>query len=171
MAGNKVKCGSRIEKEGRNRHLVLIDVENIAGTPCPTPVELAWVEQQLHEVVADLDDAQCVVACSHRAARTVAFAFPKALRRWRSGVDGADLALLKEMSDLRVMQRYGRVTVCSGDGIFAEPLAALAEAGLVTEVVSRSCALSARLKLSAQQVVALDDHGTTPPMAEFGEAS
>jgi hypothetical protein len=171
MAGTKVKCGSGIENEGINRHLVLIDVENIAGTPCPTAVELAWVEQQLHEVIADLDDTQCVVACSHRAARTVAFAFPKALRRWRSGVDGADLALLDEMSDLRVMQRYGRVTVCSGDGIFAEPLAALAEAGLETAVVSRKSALSTRLKLSAEYVVALDDKGTTPPMAEFGEAS
>jgi uncharacterized LabA/DUF88 family protein len=75
------------------------------------------------------------------------------------------------MSDLRVMQRYGRVTVCSGDGIFAESLAALSEAGVETTVVSRPSSLSARLKLSAQHVVPLADKGTTDPTAEFGEAS
>jgi hypothetical protein len=171
MAGTKVKCGSGIEKEGTNRHLVLIDVENLAGTPSPTPVELAWVEQQLHEAIADLEAAQHVVACSHRAARTVAFAFPRALRRWRSGVDGADLALLEEMSDMRVMQRYGRVTLCSGDGIFAEGLAALAELGVETTVVSRANSLSRRLKLSAHHVVALTDTGSAAATGEFGEAS
>jgi hypothetical protein len=171
MVGTKVKCGSRTKTADTNRHLVLIDVENLAGTACPTPVELAWVEQRLHEVIADFGDSQCVVACSHRAARTVAFAFPQALRRWRSGRDGADLALLDEMSDLRVMQRYGRVTLCSGDGIFAEPLATLAEAGIETSVVSMARSLSARLRLSARHVVALPDNGTTPPMAGFGEAS
>jgi hypothetical protein len=171
MAGTKVKCGSGIEKEGTYRHLVLIDVENLAGTPSPTSVELAWVEQQLQKAIADLEAAQHVVACSHRAARTVAFAFPRALRRWRSGVDGADLALLEEMSDLRVMQRYGRVTVCSGDGIFAESLAALAEAGVETTVVSRANALSGRLKLSAHHVVTLTDNGSATATGEFGEAS
>jgi hypothetical protein len=118
-----------------------------------------------------LGDTQCVVAWGHRAAGTVAFAIPRALRRWRSGVDGADLALLKEMSDLRVMLRHGRVTACSGDGIFAESLAALAQAGVVTTMVSRASSLSARLKLSAQRVVALADKGTTASTAEFGEAS
>jgi hypothetical protein len=171
MPGTKVKCGSGIENDRRNRHLVLIDVENIAGTPCPTAADLAWVERQLQEVIGDLDHTQCVVACSHRAAHTVAFAFPRALRRWRSGVDGADLALLHEMSDLRVMQRFGRVTVCSGDGIFAESLATLAEAGVETTVVSLASSLSGRLEMSAQHVVALADNGTTDPTAEFGEAS
>ena len=93
------------------------------------------------------------------------------VRRWRSGVDGADLALLEEMSDLRVMQRYGRVTVCSGDGIFADSLAALAEAGVETTVVSRAEALSARLELSAHVVVALEDDGTTAMTAALGRAS
>jgi hypothetical protein len=151
--------------------LVLVDVENIAGSANPTPIELVSLEQELHGVIADFDEAQRVVACSHHAARTVAFCFPGALRRWRSGADGADLALLDEMSDLRCMRRYGRITLCSGDGIFSQSLATLAREGIETSVVSRASALSARLKLSAQHVVALSDNGTTPPISEFGEAS
>jgi hypothetical protein len=171
MTETQVKQERGTKNPEANRHLVLIDMENIAGSPNPTPVEVATLEQELHGVIADLDEAHRVVACSHRAARTVAFSFPGALRRWRSGVDGADMALLDEMSDLRVMSRYGRVTLCSGDGIFAESLANLAAAGIETSVVSRASALSARLKLSAQHVVALSDRGTTPPIAQFGEAS
>lgn len=103
---------------------------------------------------------------SHRAARTVAFAFGGALRRWRSGPDGADLALLEEMRDLRIMRRFDRVTLFSGDGIFANALAALAGAGIETTVVSWDSLLSPRLRLAARHVVTLADFGTT-----FGEAS
>ena len=49
----------------------------------------------LREVVPGFDDAQRIVACSHHAAPTVAFAFPTARHLWRSGRDGADLALLR----------------------------------------------------------------------------
>jgi hypothetical protein len=163
-------CGSPATIWGQaaktTRQLVLIDVENLSGQPCPTRLDVAAVESIVRDLIPDLNQAQCVVACSHRAARTVAFAFPGALRRWRSGPDGADLALIEEMSDLRVMRRFDQVTLVSGDGIFAEPMAALAAAGIETTVVSWESQLSARLKLAAQHVATLVDPQTT-----FGEAS
>ena len=140
--------------------------ENLAGTPCPGHLDVAFAESVVRKLVPDLDEVHCVVACSHRAARTVAFAFPGALRRWRSGPDGADLALLEEMSDLRVMGRFDRVTLFSGDGIFACSMAALAKEGIETTVVSWHSQLSPRLRLAAQRVVTLVDPETT-----FGEAS
>jgi hypothetical protein len=146
---------------GTTRHLVLIDVENLAGTAAPTPLELSFVETKLREVVDDLDEAQRVVACSHVAARTAAFAFPGAGRRWRSGPDGADLALIEEMNDLRIMKRFERVTLVSGDGIFADSLAALAVMGIETTVVSRESSLSRRLRMAAGHVIALAEDEAT----------
>jgi uncharacterized LabA/DUF88 family protein len=151
---------------GAKRHLVLIDVENLARTPCPTALDLDFVEAILQEHVPGLNQAQRVVACSHHAAKTVAFAFPGALRRWKSGTDGADLALLAEMSDLRVMKRFEHVTLVSGDKIFAESVAALGSAGIETTVVSWECGLSRRLRMAAHHVVSLSDGEST-----FGEAS
>jgi hypothetical protein len=153
-------------EEGTSRHAVFIDVENLASTPCPTYLDVTSVESKVRELIPDLDQAQCVVACSHRAARTVAFAFPGALRRWRSGPNGADLALIEEMSDLRVMSRFDRVTLFSGDGIFANSMAALAATGIETTVVSWENQLSRSLRMAAKHVVTLFDAETG-----FGEAS
>lgn len=85
----------------------------------------------------------------------MSFEFPSALRLWRSGPDGADLALIDQMLDLRVMRRFGRVTLCSGDGIFADSVAALASAGIHTTVVSWADRLSRRLHLAAHRIVML----------------
>jgi hypothetical protein len=137
------------------RHLVFLDIENTVGGPRPTAAEVSHAHFELLKVVPDIDAVQVIVACSHLAAAAVAFEFPGALRLWRSGPDGADLALINQMGDLRVMRRFERVTLCSGDGIFAESLAALAAAGIKTTVVSAADRLSRRLRLAAQQVVTL----------------
>ena len=152
------------ETEHGTRHLVLIDIENMAGTASPTALDLDRVKAALRQAIPDLDEAQCVVACSHRAAPVVSFGFPSALRRWRSGTDGADCALMCEMSDLRVMARYGKVTVCSGDGIFTEAVVAIAELGVETTVVSLRGHLSNRLKFAARHVVLVANGETPPPV-------
>jgi uncharacterized LabA/DUF88 family protein len=143
------------EKSSDDRNLVLIDIENLAGAPCPTAQQVEGVKVELRAVITDLDQSPCVVACSHKAALVVSLAFPHALRRWRSGKDGADWALMCEMDDLRVMTRYRRITLCSGDGIFTESVAALGRAGVETTVISLEGHLSKRLELAAGTVVTL----------------
>jgi hypothetical protein len=143
----------RLDEREPNRHLVLLDIENVVGGASPTALDVSQAHLELRQVIPDIDAVQLIVASSHRAAAAVAFEFPGALRLWRSGPDGADLALIDQMRDLRVMCRFGRVTLCSGDGIFADRLAALAAAGIWTTVVSPPDRLSRRLRLAAQQVV------------------
>lgn len=137
-------------KEGR--HLVLIDIENLVATPSPTREAVEVAICALREVVPGFDDAQRIVACSHHAAPTVAFAFPTARHLWRSGRDGADLALLRVLENERVDERFERVTICSGDGIFAESAAWLAKADVEVTVVSLAGHLAARLELAARHV-------------------
>ena len=160
------KSGDREQGIRTKRQLVLIDIENLTGTPSPTHGDLSFAELKLREVISDFDGAQCVVACSHRAAKTVAFSFPGAGRRWRSGPDGADRALLDEMSDLRIMKRFDRLTLVSGDSIFTEAVAALGAAGIETIVVSREHSLARRLRMAALHVTTLPDREPT-----FAEAS
>jgi hypothetical protein len=138
-----------------SRHLVLIDAENLAATPDPTPEEVEMVREALTVVVPDFETAQRIVACSHHAARNVAFAFPGARHLWRSGRNGADLALLDVLGNESVDQRFGRVTLCSGDGIFADSAARLAVANVDVTAVALEGHLSARLSLAACHVVLL----------------
>ena len=137
------------------RQLILIDIENLTGTPSPTCEEVEMAKAALRQVVPGFDDAQHIVACSHHAAPTVAFAFPGARHLWRSGPDGADLALLDVLENERVDERFERVTICSGDGIFAASAAWLAGADVDVTVVSLPGHLAARLQLAARYVTLL----------------
>jgi hypothetical protein len=138
--------------DSAGRHLILIDIENMAGTASPTREDVEMVVAGLREVVPGFDDDQKIVACSHHAAQIVAFSFPPARHLWRSGVDGADLALLDVLENERVDERFERLTICSGDGIFATSAAWLAGAGVHVTAVALPGHLAARLQLAAQLV-------------------
>jgi hypothetical protein len=138
-----------------DRHLILIDIENLAATPSPARQQVEMITIALRDAVPGFDEAQRIVACSHRAAPTVAFAFRSSRRLWRSGPDGADLALLDVLENEGVDRRFGRVTICSGDGIFAGSAARLGGAGVKVTVVSLKGHLAARLELAARNVVFL----------------
>ena len=131
---------------------MFMDIENVAGEALPSPWRLEKVKRELRTIVEDFDSAPQVVASNHRAMKTIAFHFPDALLRQRSGPDGADDALLEEMADLRVMARYDRITLCSGDGKFAEAIAQLGGMGIETTVVSVEGRLSKRLAIAAHHV-------------------
>ena len=137
------------------RQLILIDIENLTGTPSPTCEEVEMAKATLRHLVPGFDDAQHIVACSHHAAPTVAFAFRGARHLWRSGPDGADRALLDVLENERADERFERVTICSGDGIFAASAAWLAEAQVDVTVVSLPGHLATRLQLAARYVTRL----------------
>jgi hypothetical protein len=145
---------TRIPKKDE-RHLILVDIENLAASPSPTREEVTAIANALHGLVPAFDRAQRIVACSHHAAATVAFNFPPARHLWRSGPDGADLALVNVLDNERVDDRFGHVTICSGDGIFAASAARLGGAGVGVTVVSLQGHLAARLELAARYVLFL----------------
>jgi hypothetical protein len=133
------------DSEERERHLVLVDIENLAATSKgrgdwlrPSPADRRLQPPQL--------------PCRRNANASVA------QRVWGSGLNGADLALLGVLDNERVDDRFGHVTICSGDGIFAVSAARLGGAGVDVTVVSLKGHLAARLELAARYVRVL-----TPP--------
>ncbi len=127
----------------------------MAATPSPTRRDVEMVKAAVMTDLPDFGTAQRIVACSHHAARAVAFSFPGARHLWRSGRNGADLALLDVLENEHVDQRYGRATICSGDGIFTASAARLARADVNVTVIALSGHLAARLELAARNVVQL----------------
>ena len=153
------------------RHGLFMDIENVAGAPLPSLGRIEEVKQELRGIVEDFDTAHLVVASNHRAMKVVAFQFADALLRQRSGPDGADDALLEEMADLRVMARYDRITLCSGDGKFAEAIALLGGMGIETTVISIEGHLSRRLAMAAHHVRLMAPLPTVAAVAPFGDAA
>jgi uncharacterized LabA/DUF88 family protein len=89
--------------------------------------------------------------------------------RWliRSGPDGADLALIQAMMTERIPERFRRVVLGSGDGIFAEVCALLQAAGCAVAVVSRKESLSRALRFAVRDVRLLYPNPDTAPAQQM----
>ena len=143
----------------KSRTMHLVDIENLAGSPNPGRAQVELWNRWYNGHVAEPRD-QVVVASSHHAFATVGFAWPKARHLVRSGRDGADLALLDVLNSERVADRFDRVVIASGDGIFVDPVAELGCAGIEVVVVARAESLAKRLRLAARHCFVLGDYPT-----------
>lgn len=139
-----------------SRTIAFIDIENLTSSSTPTLPQCQRIWSIVEKVI-DPSKTPVVAACSHRAAKIASFAIPGARWKWRSGPDGADLALLEELDPDALAPRFSHVVIASGDGIFAERAARLAAAGLTVTVVSRRRSLAKRLELASGHVVFIDD--------------
>ena len=153
-----------------NRKLHLVDIENVTGSPRPSRTQIEAFRSTYDQLGLMQDGDLMIVACNHGAAIEVMQAWSEPRLLIRSGTDGADLALLGVIANENVVARFGEVVVSSGDGIFAEEIARLSSAGLVTAVVSRVQSLATRLMLAASRVVILMDDPEPMPVALVPEA-
>src|SRR5690349_17383290 len=107
------------------RALHLIDIENLSGRS-HLLTSAAWQTRRAYEVAVPIGTSDLiVVASAHRNGLAAGCAWPEPRLLWRSGLDGADLALVDALTEEVVGQRFGRVFIGSGDGIFAPHMARL----------------------------------------------
>ena len=138
------------------RTLVLVDIENLVGDPLPSSESCDRVRLLLHRICNGAP-FPVVAACSHLAAKSAAFSWHEARWKFRSGKDGADLALIEELVPNFVANRFDHLILGSGDGIFTEHVNDLIAAGVAVTVVSRKAALSQKLKQAATSWILIDD--------------
>lgn len=132
-----------------DRTLHLVDIENLVGTPAPKASEVAgWRRWYIANMVEDGD--LVVVASSHHAFRVVGFEWCGVRHVVRSGQDGADLALLDVLDAERVTDRFEKVVIASGDGIFMDAAAALGARDVDVTVVANAHSASKRLLMAAR---------------------
>ncbi|HAM21428.1 MAG TPA: hypothetical protein DCQ04_03995 [Actinobacteria bacterium] len=135
------------------RKIHLVDIENLCGTPRPSRRLVQEVRDRYINFVPLGTHDHVVLACNHGACLDVGLGWPGPRLLVRSGHDGADQALLDVLADEGIEVRFTGVVIASGDGIFTEAAARLAQAGLEVLVVSRIAALSKRLTLAAHRIV------------------
>lgn len=144
------------------RRLHLVDAENLAGMPQPS-TELARFCHDRYLSIAPLGgDDLVVVACNHGAGKCIAFEWPHARVLFRSGPDGADLALLDVFSEIGKEGRFDEIVIGSGDGIFAPTASFLEADGIPVTVISRRSSLSSRLRLAARTIIYFDNEEVFP---------
>lgn len=137
------------------RWLHVVDVENLIGGAAMSRCDVEELNARYAAAVSVHGTADIViVACGERSAEAVFFGWDASARRLlRGGRSGADLELLRVLTDEGVRRRFGHVVIASGDGIFWGVARQLADAGVDVTVVSRRDSLSWRLRAAAARVV------------------
>jgi hypothetical protein len=122
------------------RALHVVDIQNLAGAPIPSLVQVNEVQGWYMTRLGFGADDQVVMASSHLGFIN----------------DGADLELLDVLEHEDVAARFSHVVIGSGDWRFSRAAASLIERGVRVTVVSRRGSLAAVLARVAQDVVYLD---------------
>lgn len=138
------------------RTLHVVDIENLAGTAMPTLRQVSQVQGLYIARLGFGADDQVVMAASHRGLLNAALAWPHARYRVRSGPNGADLELMDVLLHEDIPARFTHVVIGSGDGVFVQAAALLADGGVRVTVASRPDSLSHLLRRTASDVVYLD---------------
>src|SRR5580692_2144011 len=138
------------------RTLHVVDIENLAGAPIPSLIQVNAVQDWYMARLGFGADDQVVMASSHLTFLNAALGWPHARYRVRSGPNGADHELLDVLEHEDVAARFGHVVIGSGDWRFTRAAVSLAERGVRVTVVSRRGSLAVVLARAAQNVVYLD---------------
>jgi len=145
------------------RRLHLIDADNLAGSGYPTVAEVREVHDAYRAAVAPGPLDHTIIACSHMAGVPVGLEWPGAQLLWRSGPDGADLALLDSVERIGdVSRRFAGVVLGSGDGIFSPVIRSIRRAGIPATVVWGRGAISRELQRAASQTLQIFSPTTAP---------
>lgn len=136
----------------KNRTVHLVDLENVVGSGHLTECAArnAYLAYTGLGVVGPRD--LVIVGVSHHNLMAAAYGWPHVRCRARSGPDGADLLLQDVMSDEHLEDRFGAAVLVTGDGGFAEPVAALIGRGLPIGIIAPAGRLSTKLRLAASAV-------------------
>lgn len=164
------KIGGNGSVLGRGRAIHLVDLENLIGSSAMSAEQVAMIREMYLNVAEVACQDHVVVATGVAAATTAWFAWGPARRLVRAGIDGADQALLEVIRREALANRYTRVVVGSGDGIFTDACRVLQEACTVT-VVTRRESLSTQLRLAVRDVRFLHDVPCLPPVVSLREAA
>ncbi len=139
----------------RGRRLVVVDIENMAGGAVVATEQAVAARQSLQEALALSGCEQVIIGTSHIGALASWLGWSGARLVVRSGENGADMALLEVLARERIEERFDRVVVASGDGIFTEAVAMLGAAGVEVTVVARFGHCARRLQMAAGRTVFL----------------
>jgi len=145
------------------RALVIIDVENLAGTGRLTPSVAEDIARAMAGPAPGVPPHLRIVGCDAGNALDVGMAFPGDRLVTGRGPDGADLALIAAVDIAHTANRFDRVVIASGDGAFTPVAAECARRGLEVVVMTGHGGLSRTLRLASHSHVSilrdLPDHG------------
>lgn len=124
------------------RTIHLLDIENLLATPFFTAEDVAHFKRFYATTDVYADGDHIVIATSSSEGIVEAnVGWGSARYTFQRGENGADTALIEIIRGEHLDERFDRVVIASGDGIFERHVKALCAAQIDVHVVSRRSAL------------------------------
>lgn len=136
----------------QHRTLHLVDADNLTGGPTEAECVARRAAETYRATAGARPGDQTVVGSDFRSAAVTAFAWPGVMVIRTTGTDAVDHALIAQLDPAHVAGRFGRVVVGSGDGIYADAMISLRDAGVTIEVVAPRNGISHRLYPAARRI-------------------
>ena len=135
----------------------LIDIENLAGGPRAGVLAFHRALDCYRSTGPVAEGDRVVIGASPQVGRQVAplieWFWPSAELYTRGGPNGADIALIEQVNDVRsIAARFDRIIIGSGDSDFAPVAWVYIARGLAVDVASRRKSLSSKLEDAAGDV-------------------
>ena len=158
------KSQTDVTEEYQQRSLHLVDIENLLSDPfCEDTGYIETTISNYKDVSEWRVGDQVLVAANPWLSKKLAFS----LQDWTCrlftahGPNGADLRLLEEGVQEKLLTQFDQLVVGSGDRIFVDALALSRKLGLKSVTVSRSSNLSRKLAAASDEVRTM----TSQPLA------
>ena len=155
----KVQENPGNQKEGRTAFIV--DIDNLCGSGLAPKHMVEGAVGAIHNRYHPSGNDLVYCAATALAAYHCKAVWPSCTVRVGRGQDGSDLQLLKDADPKWLAERFSRVVIASGDGIFAELATDLVGMGVRVEVAVGNGGVSSKLK-SLAPIIRL---GVTSPTA------
>ena len=134
------------------RKLIVVDIENAVGLSAVSERECQMVKSRIEQVYKPNAGDLIVIGVSHSNNVFPASSWNGARIKFRTGHNGADLALEEVLSNENVESRFSEVVIVSGDGLFAKQAARLKSLGVKVTVDSRPSQLSRLLARNCSSI-------------------
>jgi uncharacterized LabA/DUF88 family protein len=140
----KVQEKSGNQKEGRTAFIV--DIDNLCGSGLAPKQMVEGAVGAIHNRYRPTENDLVYCAATALAAYHCKAIWPGCTVRVGRGQDGSDLRLLKDADPKWLAERFSRVVIASGDGIFATLATDLIGLGVRVEVAVGNGGVSSKLK-------------------------
>lgn len=137
----------------KNRALALIDIENLAGTPNLSSQLVTTIKGAFCSIALMNSMSQTYIGCNPEIQAEVCFGWhDKYTLCTKPGKDGADLALIEEIRNIKNLEDYNTIIIGSGDHIFTDIAQDLRNQGHYIHVIVGKGKTSWQLRSAAHKV-------------------
>lgn len=140
----------------RARRLVVVEIESITEGAVRTRVHASWAKRLVEEAIGLKEGEQVIVGAPRRSVLATGMSWPEHRIVTGTSPEDTQRELLRVLEDERVGERFDELVLVSGNGLFADAIAALAADGVMVTALAWPENLSKRLRLAVAATLLLE---------------